>query len=265
VRKIITLTTDFGYQDPYVGIMKGVILGLCPETHLVDLTHGITPHSILEANFAIRGSYRYFPEDTIHVIVVDPGVGGERRILFVKASGHYFLAPDNGVLTGLLEGPEIPRSVENKSLFLPEVSHTFHGRDIFAPVAARFAAGLIDPDELGPPVGDPLAISWSEPSFDKDTLEGSVVYIDVFGNLVTNISSEHIKRLGQGIHRVYLCGREIGEPQPSYSIKSKGSPLAIIDSSGHLEIAVNGGNAAEFFGVGTGDEVIVTTRPADRG
>ena len=185
--RIITLMTDFGLRDPYVGVMKGVILSRCPACTLVDLTHGISPHSILEANFAIRGSYRFFNEGTLHVIVVDPGVGGSRRILFLEKNGHLFLAPDNGVLTGFLDNPDILRTVENDDLFLKEVSSTFHGRDIFAPVAAEIAKGL-DPRELGPEVDDPVTIAWSEPNFNQDNIEGNVIYIDVFGNLVTNIT-----------------------------------------------------------------------------
>ncbi|MBU0756367.1 MAG: SAM-dependent chlorinase/fluorinase [Planctomycetes bacterium] len=255
--RIITLTTDFGYRDPYVGVMKGVILGRCPDCRLVDLTHGITPHSVLEGNFSIRGSYRYFPQDSLHVIVVDPGVGGKRRILFLRRDGQCFLAPDNGVLTGLVEDAESIRSVENTSLFLQEVSSTFHGRDIFAPVAAEICRG-ISTDDLGPEVTNPVTIQWSEPAMEKDTIEGTILYIDVFGNLITNITRTHVYRLGLERPRVFLHGKEIGVPQAAYSIKSKGEPLAIYGSFGHLEIAVNQGNAAQFYKVGTGDEVIVT-------
>jgi S-adenosylmethionine hydrolase len=157
----------------------------------------------------------------------------------------------------LLDKAQILRRVENAALFLPEISGTFHGRDIFAPVAGRLLAGL-DPKELGPEENDPVTIQWSEPSHNRDTIEGCIIYIDVFGNLVTNITRAHIDRLGLKKPRVFLCGKEIGEPQPSYAIKSKGEPLAIFDSFGQLEIAVNQGNAAEIYGVGTGDEVIVT-------
>jgi S-adenosylmethionine hydrolase len=195
------------------------------------------------------------------VIVVDPGVGGERRVLCLKKEGHFFLAPDNGILTTLVDDPEMVRSVEDRSLFLPEVSNTFHGRDIFAPVAAGLANGDIDPEKVGPPVNNPMTVPWSEPTCTHQTLEGSVVYIDVFGNLVTNVTRTQIEKLEKGNPpRVFLCGREIGVPQPSYSRKSKGSPLAIIGSFGHLEIAINEGNAAEYYCVGTGGEVIVTTR-----
>lgn len=255
--RIITLTTDFGYRDPYVGVMKGVILSRCNDCNLVDLTHGITPHAVLEGNFSIRGSYKFFPQETLHVIVVDPGVGGDRRIIYLEKDGHRFLAPDNGVLTGLVDAPDILRSVENTSLFLHQVSSTFHGRDIFAPVAAEVQKGIA-PEDLGPEIQNPVNIQWSEPTYNKDTIEGSILYIDVYGNLVTNITRSHIYKLGLEKPRVILCGKEIGVPQPAYSIRSKGDPLAIFGSFGHLEIAVNQGSAAEIYHVGTGDEVIVT-------
>lgn len=254
---IITLTTDFGYQDPYVGIMKGVILSRQPDCTLVDITHGIPPHSVLEANFAVRGSHKFFPPGTLHVIVVDPGVGSQRRILFLEKDGYSFLAPDNGILTGLLDKPDALRSVENNSLFLQDVSSTFHGRDIFAPVAAEVIKG-IDPVDLGPAVDNPVTIEWSEPTYEGGTIEGSVLYIDVYGNLVTNITRTHIYKMGLENPRVFVNGKEIGVPQPAYSVKSEGEPLAIYGSFGHLEIAVNQGSAAKIYSVGTGDEVIVT-------
>ena len=257
MNRIITLTTDFGYRDPYAGVMKGVIMSRQADCVIVDLTHGITSHSVLEANFSIRGSYPFFPDGTLHVIVVDPGVGGQRRILYVEHRGHRFLAPDNGVLTGLLKETDRLISVENRDFFREEVSYTFHGRDIFAPVAAALAGGL-DPGELGPETDQPVIVNWSEPTLDRDTIEGSIIYIDVFGNLVTNITREHIRKLDSDQPKVFLCGREIGCPQTSYAWSAKGEPLAILDSFDHLEIAVNEGNAAEIYKVGTGDEVTVT-------
>lgn len=254
---LVTLTTDFGFRDPYVGVMKGVILSIAPECTLVDLTHGITPHSVLEANFALRGSWKYFPEGTIHVVVVDPGVGGPRRILYLETGGQRFLAPDNGVLSGLLEQAERLHAVENTRLFRDSVSHTFHGRDIFAPVAARIARGL-DPSELGPPVEDPVTVSWCEPTLQGDEIEGCIIYVDVFGNLVSNITREQVRALGVEHPRVFLCGREIGTPRPSYTFAGKGEPVAVFGSFGHLEVAVNEGNAAQVFGAGTGDEITVT-------
>jgi len=178
-------------------------------------------------------------------------------ILYLKTGGQTFLAPDNGVLTGLLDEPESLRIVNNRALFLEEVSSTFHGRDIFAPIAAEICLGL-EEEELGPEVDDPITIQWSEPAFNGEILEGCIIYIDVFGNLVTNINTAHIAKLGVKDPRVFLCGQEIGVPQPAFSFKPKGESLAVFGSSGYLEIAVNEGNAAQTYHVGTGDEVIVT-------
>jgi len=252
---IITLTTDFGYRDPYVGTMKGVILNQYGGATIVDLTHGITPHSVLEASIVLRASYSFFPAGTVHVVVVDPGVGGKRRILYLENAGHRFLAPDNGVLTGVLEGAERLLRVENDDFFLDDVSSTFQGRDIFAPLAARLSAGR-DPSELGPPVEDPVVLEWPEPDVEKESVEGCVLYIDVFGNLVTNIENAHLDGLGPA-PRVFLKGDGIGEPRRTYVEAEKGKPLALINSFGLLEIAVREGNAARFFGAGTGDEVTV--------
>jgi S-adenosylmethionine hydrolase len=184
-------------------------------------------------------------------------VGGARRILFLEKEGYRFLAPDNGILTGMLDKPDALRSVENNSLYLKDVSSTFHGRDIFAPVAAEIIKG-IDPVDLGPEAKNPVTIEWSEPTYEGGTIEGSILYIDVYGNLVTNITRTHIYKMGLEKPRVFVSGKEIGVPQPAYSIKSKGEPLAIYGSFGHLEIAVNQGSAAKIYSVGTGDEVIVT-------
>ncbi len=253
---IITLTTDFGYRDSYVGTMKGVILGMVTHAVLVDLTHGITPHSVLEAGFVLRGSYTFFPSGTLHVVVVDPGVGGTRRVLYLENKGHRFLAPDNGVLSGLLDSPDRLLSVEDESLFLSNISSTFHGRDIFAPVAARLISGL-DPAELGPEAHDPVTLEWPEPAGDEGRLEGCVLYIDVYGNIVTNFDESHVVSMKPSC-RVFLKGNEIGVTRNSYVDVEKGEKLALINSYGLLEIAVREGNAARKFGVGTGDEVTLT-------
>jgi len=256
MKSIITLTTDFGFGDPYVGIMKGVLLATSRDLTIVDLSHGITPHSVLEADFVIRGSYSFFPENTLHVVVVDPGVGGGRRVIYVEKDQHRFLDPDNGVLSGPLDGADRVLCVVNRELFRDAVSKTFHGRDIFAPVAGRLCSGL-DPVELGPPVDDPVRLDWPEPTLGRDAIEGGVLYIDVYGNIVTNITEEQVEKLGSGAH-VFLKGEEIGKPRPSYDAIEKETPLALINSFGLLEIAVREGNASRRFGAGTGDEVIVT-------
>jgi len=254
--KIITLTTDFGYRDSYVGTMKGVILSQHRDVTIVDITHGITSHSVLEASFALTGSYAYFPEGTLHVVVVDPGVGGTRRIIYLENSGHRFLAPDNGVLSGMLKDADLIYSIENEEHFLPKVSHTFHGRDIFAPLAAKLCAGL-DPAELGPRLEDAYELEWPEPGVEKGSVEGCVLYIDVFGNLVTNIKTSHLTSLSSKA-TVFLKGDEIGSPRRSYVACETGAVLALINSYGLLEIAVREGSAEQRFSAGTGDEVIVS-------
>ena len=253
---IITLTTDFGYRDPYVGTMKGVILNIHPGVTIVDLTHGISPHSVLEACFVIRNTSSFFPEGTLHVCVVDPGVGGSRRILYVERGGHRFLAPDNGILTGIVDSARTIRAIDNRDLFLEKVSATFHGRDIFSPLAARICAG-IEPEKIGPIINDPVLLEWPEPDVGRESVEGTVIYVDVFGNLVSNIAEAHVLPFLPG-GRVFLKGDEIGTPRKSYEEIEKGTPLAIINSFGLLEIAVREDSAARRFNAGTGDEVVIT-------
>ncbi len=253
--RIVTLTTDFGYQDSYVGTMKGVMLGIRGDLQIVDLTHAITPFSVLEASFVLQGAYSFFPERTLHVAVVDPGVGSVRRIIYLEKSGQRFLAPDNGLLTHFFDDADTILSVE-ESEFLPDrSSRTFHGRDIFAPLAARLCAGL-DPAEVGPALSDPVTVSWPEPTMGGDAIEGCVIYVDVFGNLVTNITAELLAELGPS-PRVHVKGEVVGEPRQYYEEMNRGEPLALINSFGLLEIALRERNAARHFDAGTGDEVIV--------
>lgn len=255
---IVTLTTDFGLEDPYVGVMKGVMLGIAPSLRIVDLTHAVPPQDVLEANFALVGSYRWFPEGTVHVTVVDPGVGSGRRILCLRAHGSFFLAPDNGVLTGLLgEGGEL-REVKAEELFVgPRISNTFHGRDIFAPVAARLALGL-EPARLGPRVDDPVIFERPEMRRLPDgSLVGAVIHVDRFGNLITNVRGDDLEALPEERRRVTFLGRDIGRPVAAYAAVPAGEPLAIVDSYGFLEIAVNGGDARSHFNASIGDPVRV--------
>lgn len=264
MNKIITLTTDFGQADEYAGVMKGVILGICPEARIVDLSHGILPQDILQAAFLINASYAYFPANTLHVIVVDPGVGSDRRIILARADGHRFLAPDNGVLTWLLQRPrfEIAYEVSCRQLFLKQLSNTFHGRDIFAPVAAHLANGfpesnvgrVLNRDEL-------TVLSLPEAKFDKTTgiLTGSIISIDRFGNLLTNIHHDFLSSLiPAGSYpkiTITINNQTIQGLQPSYASVPEGSLLAIIGSRNYLEIAANHANAAHILGAATNTEV----------
>ena len=257
---IITLLTDFGTRDGYTAAMKGVILGIAPGATLVDITHEVAPQDVAEAAFVLSTCWRCFPPGTIHVVVVDPGVGSERRRIGVSAERHLFVAPDNGVLSMALVGASLQRmvSLENDRLFLPAVSATFHGRDVFAPVAAHLANGT-PLAQAGPPVPDLVRLPQAAPRpAGTDAWEGEVVAVDRFGNLITNIP----EALVGGRHtRVSLCGKEIEGVVPYYAQTQPGELLALIGSSGSLEVAVNQGSAAGRLGAGRGTPVRVTTAP----
>ncbi|MAE62191.1 MAG: hypothetical protein CMJ49_12655 [Planctomycetaceae bacterium] len=252
---IISMLTDFGSHDPYVGVMKGVMLARCPEARIVDLTHDVPPQNIHAAGYLLGANWRYFPPGTVHLVVIDPGVGGERRILAVQTGGHTFLAPDNGLLSELLEHSPADRivSVENESLFVQPVSRTFHGRDVFAPVAAALAGGL-PIDDVGPAANGYLHLPGIRPQRDADgQVSGEIIWIDHFGNLVTNITVDQLP----SAPRIEVGGRVMYGLTNSYGNVGAGEPLALIGSTSRLEIAVNHGNAAESLGMDMGDPVHV--------
>lgn len=255
MKRAITLTTDFGLKDPYVGIMKGVILSIDPTALIVDINHGISPHNIMEGAFSILQSYRYFPYGTIHVAVVDPGVGGKRRGIVVETDRYLFVGPDNGIFTWILEKESVRGVIHltNKEYFLEEVSRTFHGRDIFAPVAAHLSRGL-DPGRLGEPVDDPFRIPLPKPSREGKRIFGEVIYIDGFGNCITNIEEGMI-----GDKRVLIRVKDlvIEGLSKTYEDGRGGVPLALIGSTSFLEIGVYGGSASALLGIGPGERVEV--------
>ncbi|MGD9308425.1 MAG: SAM-dependent chlorinase/fluorinase [Desulfosarcina sp.] len=264
---LITLLTDFGMQDEYVGVMKGVIAGLNPDATIVDICHRIAPQDIVHGAFILAAAYAYFPAGTVHVAVVDPGVGGRRRILAMEHDAHRFVVPDNGLIEQVLAGgsPSAVVSVEETRYFLASVSHTFHGRDIFAPVAARLAAGL-SLSHLGPTVDPASMVSGVIPrcGFCTPTcIEGVVVAADRFGNLMTNIDAASIDRLVQACPGkrmvVELAGRHIGTIATSYDHVPRQSSLAVIGSRGLLEISVNCGSAEEQLTAQIADRVHVHT------
>jgi len=248
---IITLTTDFGSVDAFVGTMKGVILGLSPGVTIVDLTHEIPRHGVATASFLIRHAFPYFPKGTIHVGIVDPGVGSRRRILLARIREQFLLAPDNGLITWLYRdfGAESLISVEESRYFLPNPSATFHGRDVFAPVAAHLVAGA-RPERFGPNLNraELLAISHRAERTPAG-LQGRVIHLDPFGNLVTNI---HVSQLpawaARSAQAVFVNGQNIGGIQCTFSAVALGTPAAMIGSADFLEIAVNQGRADERFG-----------------
>ncbi|MEZ5562126.1 MAG: SAM-dependent chlorinase/fluorinase [Gammaproteobacteria bacterium] len=261
--RIITLTTDFGHKGPFVGVMKGAILRELPDALIVDLTHEIPAHWPIEAGFWLARSYPYFPPGTVHVAVVDPGVGTRRNIIAGEVDGHLFLAPDNGLLHALLNQPgaRCHRLAEDwrARQGWPTPSNTFHGRDIFAPLAAGLAAGRIALGDIGPPAGELVPSLLEDPACSDNEIRGSVVAIDGFGNLITNIDAGLLSRLRKaevlaGGRRMGLC-RTYGETQP-------GEFLALVNSFGVLEIARAEGNAADGLGLGRGAPVTVvsTTR-----
>ena len=262
--KTIALLTDLGLRDAYVGMMKGVIAGIAPDAHLIDITHQVPAHDLREGAFSLFASYRYFPEGTIFCCVVDPGVGSSRRALALEirseGQGSYTLVgPDNGLFTGAIYGMDIPHAVslENPKYQLPEVSTTFHGRDIFAPAAAHLAAG-VNLTELGPKV-DPSTLaqlSWTEPREKEGGWEIDPIHADQFGNLVTNLPLTFLKP-DPSKWRVWLNQVEIGPVRRTFSDARVGRPLAYVGSSGLLELAVRDGSAKELLSVNAGSVISV--------
>jgi S-adenosylmethionine hydrolase len=254
----ISLTTDFGTVDPFVGIMKGVVLSIAPQARIVDITHDIPPQGVVEAGLCLKQSASFFPKDSLHVCVVDPGVGSSREIVLVRTDGASFLAPDNGILTYALEGRKILSAnvVTNPHYFLPVVSRTFHGRDIFAPVAAHLWLG-VNPQLLGPAAGTlKLLPTFPQVQWEGDTARGRVISLDRFGNLLTNFPESSFQ--GRRISSVLLKGRVLGGLSSSYSAVGEGELGALWESTGHLEIFERNGSAARHLGAKTGDEVVLT-------
>jgi len=258
---VITLTTDFA-EDLFVGVMKGIILGINPDATIVDLTHGIPPGNVRAGAFALMVSCPHFPPGSIHVVVVDPGVGSSRKILCVRTKRHIFIAPDNGILSWVLarkRSLEV-RSVENGKYFLDEVSLTFHGRDIFAPVAAHLSLG-VGMKDLGPKVraGDVVKVNFPRPRRERSrALLGEVVYVDRFGNCITNVSPEDVDDVDPKTVWIETSTLGIEGLSGSYADVTTGRPLGILGSSGFLEIAVAGGSASQRFGLKVGDAVTVS-------
>ncbi len=257
----ITLTTDFGYQDEYVGVMKGVILSLNKRIPIVDLIHNIPPQDISQAAKIVSDNYKYFPIGTVHVAIVDPGVGSRRRILAIKADEHIFVGPDNGIFTPLLVNHNSLEifSVENKKLFSEYVSNTFHGRDIMAPVAAWLASGLAIA-QVGErlPLNSCITIGLKEPVLQSNGIAGEVLSIDSFGNIRTNITKLYLDELSF-TEQPFLVTKSyaLTISDGSYSDVDDHLPAAIINSSGELEICIKDGNAARMLKIDKGERVFV--------
>ncbi len=258
---MVTLTTDFGLSDTYVAQMKGVILGLCPEAVPVDATHLVPPGDVLAGALALASLVGAFPPGTVHLSVVDPGVGTGRRPIAVRAGEVSFVCPDNG-LASLAWGsaPEVFH-LDRPEMWREEVSRTFHGRDVFAPVAARLAAGT-PPEEMGRRVDDPVTVRLPEPRIEDGALRGEVIHVDSFGNLITNLRPADLERLGlEGEATIEAAGRRIEGLSESYSEKKAGELLVIVGSLGYLEIAAGRGRASDSLGCGRGAEVIISRKP----
>ncbi len=260
MRTLITLTSDFGISDSYVGSMKGVIFNVNPDCQIVDITHEIAPQDILAGAFCLAGAYPFFPEKTIHVAVVDPGVGGKRRPILVKTAGQLFVGPDNGLFTFVYrEAKSIEvRELVNRNYFRRPVSRTFHGRDLFGPVAAHLSLG-VPTENMGPRIEDFVCLSISDPLVEKDRIRGEVIYLDRFGNGITNLKESLIRSVFKNRKpRILINDKDIGPIQESYDAVNEGVPLSLIGSSGHLEVAIRGGAAKKFFGLKRGDVIFLS-------
>jgi S-adenosyl-L-methionine hydrolase (adenosine-forming) len=263
--ELITVLSDFGECDWYVAAMKGVILARLPRCRLLDISHQIPPGDILAGAFVLLGAYKFFPPGTVHLAVVDPGVGGRRRAIVAEAGGYGFVGPDNGLLSlALAREPEARvRHVQREDLYLRPVSRTFHGRDIFAPLAA-FLAGGGDSGSLGPEVEDWVRLQWAVPKYRRREAVGQVMYVDRFGNGITNFWGETLhERLGAGAE-VFVGDRSLGPVRETYGNVRRGRILALVGSSGFLEIAVHGGSARVRLQLRVGTTPVVV-RARDHG
>ena len=265
---VITITTDFGTEDAYVPAMKGAMLSICSSARFVDVTHEITPQDVMEAAFVLRSSRPYFPENVIHLVVVDPGVGTDRRAVALRAEGQWFVGPDNGVFPLVLDQatPEAMVELNDPEFWWSSSpSTTFHGRDIFAPAAAHLAAGR-SVEEIGSPIDTLEPLQWAQPSATTGTVQGWVVHVDHFGNCITNIRRSTLADAA-GLDtsdppleafppvKAYTGNTVLEALHPTYGSVPEGDPLLLFGSTGHLEIAANGGNAAELLDIRKGDSV----------
>lgn len=259
---IITLITDFGLKDEYVGVIKGVILTTAPNARIVDITHLIPPQNVQAASHLLARASGYFPPGTVHLVIVDPGVGTSRSILAIAADSQYFIGPDNGILTPVLLGATslAVHRVTAADLFLASVGATFHGRDIMAPIAAKLAAGL-DIDKVGPRIAVQDCVHSLQGTLTRigDMLQGEIVHVDTFGNLCSNISRQAVENFAGPMAIVVRAAENILIPLcHSYGDRARGDLLALYDSHDYLEIAVNQGNAARRLNLTVGARIFLS-------
>ncbi len=271
---LLVFTTDFGLSDSYAGVMKGVALGINPDLSFVDLTHQVAPQSVSQGAFALGVSYRYFPAHAIHVVVVDPGVGTSRRPVLLQTSNGSFVAPDNGLLSRVLDDylPETPASsgpvdlpqdvrafhLTNPAYWLHPVSSTFHGRDIFTPVAAHLSNGVF-PALMGEPTGVLEYLHVPRPRADADGIRGEIIYCDTYGNLISNIPQQLIE--GRVIGEIRIRGRVIPRLSRTFNDGPAAGLVALVGSHGYLEVAVPNGSVAAALAAGPGEPIAVTFVP----
>jgi len=255
---IVTLTTDFGWRDNFVGVMKGVILARCPQARLVDLAHDLPAHDVAQAAFSLWSAWPFFPEGTVHLAVVDPGVGGQRAVLAVRAAGRYFVAPDNGLLSYVLDDcPDFEaRRIEHADLRFETVSHTFHGRDVMAPAAARLAAGFAF-DQVGPGIQEPVRLPLLKARAGPDAIQGRVVYVDRFGNLITNIDANDLAGWDPDQLTLEIGDLIVRGLSAAYASAEPGRLLALGGSQGLIEIARNQGRAEDPPRLTVGTTVVI--------
>jgi S-adenosylmethionine hydrolase len=254
--RLITFTTDFGLSDHFVGTMKGVVAGIAPAARVIDISHDIANYNVTEAAFVIAEVWPYFPERTIHVVVVDPGVGSSRRPILAEASGHFFVAPDNGVLSMVLDAlPHKVRVISNPKFMRPEISRTFHGRDVFAPAAAHLAIGA-KPAAFGKLISDYCRTGVATPvPMSKDAWRGTVLKVDRFGNLITNFAAREFAGINTRAFEMRGGGRSIHRLALTYAEIGAGELAVIVGSSGYLEIAANQTSAAALLSYAAGAPV----------
>lgn len=247
--RTIALMTDFGSNDNFVGVMKAVLFKVNPYINIVDISHDIPPQDIFKAAFLLKSSYRYFPKKTIFLVVVDPGVGSKRKPLIIQSRDYFFVGPDNGVLSLAADEDGIKKIVviENKKYFLQPQSSTFHGRDIFAPVAGHISCGK-DIGLFGRPLNSIKKLYLHQPEEKRNILRGKIIYIDRFGNLITNIDKNIFQRFTQNKKfKIKIKNRQLYSIVKSYQAVKPGKLLAIFGSFGFLEIALNGGSALKYL------------------
>jgi S-adenosylmethionine hydrolase len=258
---IITLTTDYGTDDHLVGALKGVILKINPDVTIVDITHRVAPFDLLDGALAIGSAYSYFPPKTIHVVIVDPGVGTERRPLLVSGQSQYFIAPDNGVLSLVYEKEEnvVVRHSNAEHYYLQPVSKTFHGRDVFAPVAAWLSKNW-QPASMGEEIQDFKRFALPKPKPADGVVKGVVLRVDTFGNLITNFQATDFPAESQngGSIKLQVGTHEVTRLVETFAKGNAGEPIAYVGSTGYIEIAVNKANASRTLNVGRGAAVVLT-------